>query len=575
MRIFAIGIGGAGCRIADMLYRSDKKYSAVSCVEAIAIDRDITELNGLPGIPLKKKVYFPDVPVNAEDISADITTDEILSLLHEIDPGNMDAVIICTGAGGTMTNVACSLIPKMKATMMEPVFGLVTLPRVEEGKRVSAKAALDIERLTPLLDGIILFDNDTWWKKKEPASVPATRKARSPVKLQGNRTNQSIPVSGEYRHLNAGITRRVGLLLRAGEFSEKGDIETGEVVLDAGEILNTIQGMGFIAIGYAAADLSVKKSLLPRILHSRDHHAESGHAKASRLVDLAKDAMYENISIPCDMTSAEKALILVAGPSHEISMKGFMNVRRWIDRSISGMELRSGDYPVKTTHHLAVILILAGLKNIPRLREIRSVLDDYSKENPGWEREIREISPGSSLLRENHLKALADTDQGVVKTTSAASGVAGRIRDIMPGLPPQERKGTPAPSDRQEAGMSVPFFRRRGESSRAAGTGRTPVDTYVSSTKVPDRTITEPRQPLHPPGKPGPESSGRERSGQGTNRVTAVTDQGSGLSGEPGAVVVQNGKPDTEPVKGENMEKGLSSIVAKAREDLARDKRGQ
>ena len=39
--------------------------------------------------------------------------------------------------------------------------------------------------------------------------------------------------------------------------------------------------------------------------------------KASRIVELAKQAIYHEISTPCDMTSAHKALILVAGPSHE------------------------------------------------------------------------------------------------------------------------------------------------------------------------------------------------------------------------------------------------------------------
>ncbi len=36
------------------------------------------------------------------------------------------------------------------------------------------------------------------------------------------------------------------------------------------------------------------------------------------------------------MTSAHKALILIAGPSHELSLKGYMTVRKWIDRSIAG-----------------------------------------------------------------------------------------------------------------------------------------------------------------------------------------------------------------------------------------------
>ena len=71
------------------------------------------------------------------------------------------------------------------------------------------------------------------------------------------------------------------------------------------------------------------------------------------------------------MTSAAKALILIAGPSHELSMKGFMTVRKWIDRSIAGLETRSGDYPVTNTKYVAIIIMLTGLKISPVLQNSR------------------------------------------------------------------------------------------------------------------------------------------------------------------------------------------------------------
>ena len=99
MRIFAIGLGGAGCRIADMLYGQDHQFSKVSCVEAIAIDRDAGTLNHLAHIPVGKRIYFPSVSLQTEDITDDITIDEIINLLHNLDTGDKDAIILCTGAG--------------------------------------------------------------------------------------------------------------------------------------------------------------------------------------------------------------------------------------------------------------------------------------------------------------------------------------------------------------------------------------------------------------------------------------------------------------------------------------------
>jgi len=75
------------------------------------------------------------------------------------------------------------------------------------------------------------------------------------------------------------------------------------------------------------------------------------------------------------MTSAHKALVLIAGPSHELSMQGFMTVRKWIDRSIRGIEMRSGDYPVMNTNNVAIIVMLSGLENIPRVNELREIRD--------------------------------------------------------------------------------------------------------------------------------------------------------------------------------------------------------
>ena len=114
----------------------------------------------LPIFPPAKRIYFPPVSLQTDDITDDITTDEIINLLHNLDTGDKDAIILCTGAGGTMAGVGVAILEKIRTTVVEPVFGLVTLPALTEGKRTSAKAAQDIDRLLPLVEGIILFDNE-------------------------------------------------------------------------------------------------------------------------------------------------------------------------------------------------------------------------------------------------------------------------------------------------------------------------------------------------------------------------------------------------------------------------------
>ncbi|MEI6292468.1 MAG: tubulin/FtsZ family protein [Methanomicrobiales archaeon] len=559
MRIFAIGLGGAGCRIADMLYGQDRQFSKVSCVEAIAIDRDAGTLNHLAHIPAGKRIYFPSVSLLTDDITDDITTDEILNLLHNLDTGDKDAIILCTGAGGTMAGIGVAILEKIRSTVVEPIFGLVTLPALEEGKRTSTKAAQDIDRLLPLVEGIILFDNE-----KLPVH-PGTggKKTRQAAFQRLNPLSKTEPADdrqGLYKNANTGIARRLGLLLRAGEINEGGEIETGEVVLDAGEILNTIRGMGFIAIGYAAADTSGEKFHIGSLFNPSGARVESGHKKAERLVDLAKEAIYENISIPCDLTSAEKALILVAGPSQAISLKGFMTVRKWIDRSIAGMEMRSGDYPVKNTRYIAIIIILAGLTNIPRIKEIRAIRDDYSLENPGWEQEWH---------RQAYMKG--DRETGVPKTSGFHGTIAGTtsasqeniqtsIHTRGPDLG-QQKSSAPIPVPDRSPVKRIRFFNRHKTTEKTAVA--VPGDPGIPG---PDNTVTT----IYEPGRPIPDNIGQIKPipdipERPSDAATTLTIPGNEEIKQDTPVTIRNAPAVTVE---ETMKTDLASVVARAREDL-------
>jgi hypothetical protein len=181
------------------------------------------------------------------------------------------------------------------------------------------------------------------------------------------------PELATYLRLNEAIVRRISLILKAGEFRADGGIDLAEVVLDSGEVLNTMKDGGFITIGYAVEKLPNNPWAFLSQLKPGGLTNEEGKKRASRIVEIAKQAIYHEISTPCDMTSAHKALVLVAGPSHELSMQGFMTVRKWIDRSIRGLETRSGDYPIMTTKNVAIIIMLSGLENIPRVNELREI----------------------------------------------------------------------------------------------------------------------------------------------------------------------------------------------------------
>ena len=386
MRILAIGLGGAGGRIVDMLYRTDRRSSKVACVEALTVDVDADSLARLIGLPDKNKIYFPPIdfapPQDSDDSTPTATIDigEISSRVHTLATSENDALFICAGLGGSLVGIAPHLITSLRSSVTEPIFGLLTLPCLNEGERCSAKAADDLEMIAPLLDGVIIFDNETWYKKIQAKQKTLAHEDAGFAKRLGfgKKQDQGLsPAQKIYSLLNEAIVRRISLILRAGEFKADGGIELAEVVLDAGEVLNTMRGMGFMAIGYAVEQLpSTPLSFLTK-WRPVGFFADEHQKKASRIVDLAKQAIYHEISVPCDITSAHKALVLVAGPSHELSLRGYMTVRKWIDRSIAGLETRSGDYPVTSTKFVAIIIMLSGLLNIPRIEELREIRAQY------------------------------------------------------------------------------------------------------------------------------------------------------------------------------------------------------
>ena len=381
MRIIAIGIGGAGCRIVNSLYAIDRKSSKVACVQGLAVDVDEKTIKELTALPENARMCFssldpalPDSP-GAERQTAPIDINEIISRVQNMETGENDAIIFCCGLGGSMVDVAPHIIAGLRSSVVEPIFGLVTLPCLAEGKRISGKAADDIDMLSSLLDGIIIFDNETWYKKIKAQKAHLPAKERGFAEKIGLKKSEKPlpPAQTTYRNLNEAIVRRIGLMLRAGEFKADGGIDLAEVVLDSGEVLNTMKGMGFITIGYAVEKLPHDPLHFLSWLKPAGIFDEEQKRKASRIVELTKQAIYHEISTPCDLTSAHKALILVAGPSQELSMRGFMTVRNWIDRSIAGLETRSGDYPVVNTKNVAIIVMLSGLENIPRITELKEI----------------------------------------------------------------------------------------------------------------------------------------------------------------------------------------------------------
>jgi len=448
MRVLAIGLGGAGARMVDTLYGQDLQGS-IHCMSALAVDFDIETLMRLKHLPSNARIHFPPIdPTAPYDIQTTIDIEQVMTQIQQVDTIEIDSILLFAGLGGSMVDTVPSIVPELRKSFIEPIFAVVTLPCGGEGKKRSAKAADDIEKLKPLVDAVILFDNDTWYRRiKDELAITDEKVAKREIPKRLAKKILSQPLNRrEYIHnlLNTHLARQMGLILHAGEFSEEG-VEVGEVVLDAGEVLNTLVGMGLVAIGYAAEDLpSGYLKFLDR-WRPASYFIQNSQNKASRIVSLAKKAIYEEISVPCDLTSAEKALVLIAGPSQELSMRGFQTVRKWIDRSISGLEMRSGDYPIQNTRYVGIIIMLSGMRNIPRLDELAQLREEYRIELEQDGQRSEEELPGSAGKPET-----LPVDEVGTGEVPAPAVTAREVKDRMITVPGARKT--------QTAGRSAPLF---------------------------------------------------------------------------------------------------------------------
>jgi cell division GTPase FtsZ len=491
MRVLAIGLGGAGSRIVDALYGQDLQ-GTIHCMSALAVDFDVDTLSRLRYLPSNARILFPPIdPTAPYDVQTTIDIVEVMTQIQQVDTIEIDSILLFAGLGGSMVDALPLIIPELRKSFIEPIFGVVTLPCSGEGKKRSAKAADDIERLKPLMDAVILFDNDTWYRKiKGELAITDEKVAKREIPKRLARKILSQPLNRrEYIHglLNNRIGRQMGLILHAGEFSEEG-VEVGEVVLDAGEVLNTLVGMGFVAIGYAAENLPSGYLKIFDRWRPASYFIQSSQSKASRIVSLAKKAIYEEVSIPCDLTSADKALVLIAGPSQELSMRGFQTVRKWIDRSIAGLEMRSGDYPIPNTRYVGIIIMLSGMHNIPRIDELVQIREEYKVEMEHESRRTEEELPGSAGAPEGLPQE--DIGTGGIPAPVASAGERKDRMITVPGSKKSPKAGRTAPLFE---GLNMSMGKVRGGGETQGREGGAPTDitrqTVVKGGQAPKDTV--------------------------------------------------------------------------------------
>ncbi len=371
MKVFFIGYGQAGGKIVDKFIESNLRTGSDS-FRGIAINTARTDLMGLQHIAYEDRVLIGQTVVKGHGVGTDndagarITFDEIDIIMNAIDRkgiGETEAFIIVAGlGGGTGSGGAPVLARYLKKVYHEPVYVLGMLPAPEEGKLYSYNAARSLATLVNEADNVFLFDNSAW-------------------------KNEGESIKGAFERLNDEIVRRFGILFRAGEIGAAG---IGEMVIDSSEIINTLRGGGISSLGYAISEISDAEfepergiGKLFRRQTRREERPEDkliGADKASRTLSLVRRAMLGRLTMPCDYTTAARALVLVAGPPEDLDRKGIEKAKSWVEENIAGVEVRGGDFPAQS-RYIAAIVLLATITNTPRITKLIETAKEIKEAN--------------------------------------------------------------------------------------------------------------------------------------------------------------------------------------------------
>ena len=357
MKLAMIGFGQAGGKIVDKFLEYDERTHSGIVRSAVAVNTAKADLMGLEKVPQENRVLIGQSRVKGHGVGADNELgaeiaeediDEVQGAIDGIPVHEVDAFLIVAGMGGGTGSGGAPVIAKhLKRIYTEPVYGLGVLPGSDEGGIYTLNAARSFQTFVREVDNLLVFDNDSWRQSGES-------------------------VESGYAEINDEIVKRFGILFGAGEVGQ-GD-EVAESVVDSSEIINTLSGGGVSTVGYAREEVETDddNGLLSRFTGGEDDQVDTAHT-TNRITSLVRKAALGRLTLPCEIDGAERALLVLSGPPQHLNRKGIERGRKWLEEQTGSMEVRGGDYPVPDSNYVASVILLSGVTNVPRIKELQQV----------------------------------------------------------------------------------------------------------------------------------------------------------------------------------------------------------
>ena len=362
MRLAVVGVGGAGSRIANRILAVEGATGRnLSDGNALLVNSSPPEFDGKALVPEERRLLIGDTYGSVEGRGTDGDVErgaevaredrnEILRAFDMLEFFQVDGILLVAGlAGGTGGGAGAVVIDELKAVCDKPVYAVGVLPAASEGRDAAMAAARSLQSFVDRADNVVLLDDETW---------------------------QEEAPEDDYGETNRAIAERLVTLFAAGEFSGG---SLAENRMDPSDIMRTLDTGGVSTIGYAATDVPstgiVSRLLahpwLDRLPWRDGEDEEEELSDAAKINKLVRRAARSTLTLPADIESADRALIMLSGPEAWLSRKGFESGRYWLEKETDTVEVMAGDEPHEAASELTATILFSNVTAVPRIEAMQ------------------------------------------------------------------------------------------------------------------------------------------------------------------------------------------------------------
>ncbi|WP_049984292.1 tubulin/FtsZ family protein [Halorubrum sp. BV1] len=329
--------------------------------DSTAAGRDEADVSGAAGGSTAERPGVGGDPEVGADVA---TTDlpEIRRALDQIDETEVAATMVVAGlGGGTGSGVGSVIVEELQAVHESPVYALGVLPASTESDRRALTAARGIRTLVPLADAVFPVDNEAWRHGEDP-------------------------VSDRYDAINDAIATRIVGLFGAGE---RDPTSPSEMRIDPADIRRTLDVGGIASIGRETVTIDTDSSgwidRLLRLLGLADDTRGGHETDAATVKRLVQQALNSALTLPCDIGSTDRALLILSGPPSAISRKGFETGRYLLEEETGTVEVLAGDEPLPDAETITATVLFANVTSVPRIEELQARATEAAAFDPSSE----------------------------------------------------------------------------------------------------------------------------------------------------------------------------------------------